>query len=369
MAEITNGATRIFIVADAVGATQLISFLQPFQDRISAGEVSLAFEAHGKDQAALIRRYEDYRPDILVMSRYSLADGAPLIERAREARIPVVFHIDDDLLNVPTNIGPKKYEAYTRPERLAALRSNMDAADVIYVSTHGLAETFAGYRLKAPLVTGDLYCSVDPAALREPRPSAAPIVGYMGSEGHSADLALVVPVLERLMEEIPTLRFETYGTIKFPPELARFGDRVGHHAPHMNYAAFLAKLCTLGWWVGLAPLEPTVFNNCKADTKWVEYSFAGIATVASDGPVYASACAGGSGLLAEGEAEWGDAIRRLLRDDVRQDVVGRARRKLASHYSHDLLQRQILQIFELAAEKSKERPAPRPSDEVAAVLA
>ena len=78
---------------------------------------------------------------------------------------------------------------------------------------------------------------------------------------------MVLPAVRRLMSEVPNLRFETFGTIGATQSLSEFGSRVGHHRGVPNYALFLARLSELGWWVGIAPLEDTPFNRCKADTK------------------------------------------------------------------------------------------------------
>jgi glycosyltransferase involved in cell wall biosynthesis len=148
---------------------------------------------------------------------------------------------------------------------------------------------------------------------------------------------------------VPALSFETFGTIKPLPELARFGARVMHHGPVPNYPGFLEKLDTLGWWIGLAPLEDNAFNRCKADTKWVEYTHAGMAVVAQDLPVYTRACADGCGMLANDGADWRDAIWRLLRSaEARDAQVSAARERLRTTYSHAALCTQVQDVFERA---------------------
>lgn len=347
---------RVLVIADAIGATQQISFLQPLRRAIAAKEIALHFEPRSKVKTELLDYYEACKPDILVMSRFTSLDAAPLVERARATGVPIVFHIDDDLLKVPKNLGQAKYDAYNRPARLQALRTNMETADLLYASTPALAETFRSYGIAAEIIAGDLYCTVDAAAIQPPIPALEPVIGYMGSEGHAADLAMVLPAIEQLMEHIPSLRFETYGTIRSPDELARFGSRIGHHAATANYSGFLSKLCSLGWWVGLAPLEDTPFNLCKADTKWVEYSYAGVATVTSDLPVYTRACADGSGMQATTIDEWREAMMTLIvRRDARETLVARAQEKLASVYSHDALEKQVLAVFADARVKAAER--------------
>jgi glycosyltransferase involved in cell wall biosynthesis len=201
-----------------------------------------------------------------------------------------------------------------------------------------------------PIVAGDIYCSVlaDEVGALVP-PATGPVIGYMGTGGHSADLALILPAIGELMNQLPSLNFELFGTIKMPAELAGFGSRVRHLPPVADYAKFRSQLRSLGWWVGLAPLEDNPFNRCKADTKWVEYSLAGMAVVASNLPVYHRACGDGCGILASTPDEWARAVADLLyRPDARQRMIAAAQAKLRASYSREKLRAQVIQVFEQA---------------------
>ncbi len=338
--------SRVLVLADAVGATQYISFLQPLAQSVSEGSLTLRLEPHNKSKQYLEDIIKRDRPDVVVFSRYTRIGGRALAEIARNRDITTIFHIDDDLLNVPESLGPQKYAAYNEPSRLAALRENMEAVDLLYASTPALAAAFESYGLAVPIRAGDIYCSIDPVRIPPLMPSTIPTIGYMGTGGHSQDLSMILPAVIALMDEMPFIRFETYGTIDPPPSLARFGRRYSHHSPVANYVAFLDKLCSLGWWVGLAPLEDNGFNRCKADTKWVEYSYAGMATIATDLPVYSKACSDGDGILAKSVDDWYGAMRKLIANaDFRHRQIAGARQKLRTVYSHDRLHRQVLAVF------------------------
>jgi glycosyltransferase involved in cell wall biosynthesis len=108
-------------------------------------------------------------------------------------------------------------------------------------------------------------------------------------------------------------------------------------------------LRSLGWWVGLAPLEDNAFNRCKADTKWVEYSLAGAAVIASDLVVYRHACADGAGVLAKSAGEWTEAILGLIhRPGHRASMIEAAQQKLRERYTHERLRQQVVAIFDRA---------------------
>ncbi|WP_075216455.1 glycosyltransferase [Mongoliimonas terrestris] len=350
---------RLLVVTDQVSATQVISFLNPLARRPGTPVAFLALAG----RPDLLRDLRDFRPTAAVLSRVTRPEGRDVALRLRDAGLPVVFHIDDDLLAVPLSLGRSKYDFYNAPERLAALRATMEECDLVYASTGPLAEALVAHGIGRPVVAGSVYCTVDPDRLPQPLPATRPVIGYMGTGGHSADLEMIVPVLDRLLRDYPSLRFETFGTIASPRGLAAHGARVAHHGPVDNYAGFLDRLSALGWWIGLAPLEDNPFNRCKADTKWVEYSVAGAAVVASDLPVYHRACAGDAGRLARGPEDWYPILRHLIdHAPERQRLVAAARAKLAATYPHAALRAQIADV--LAAARRLAEGAHRPHEEV-----
>lgn len=336
---------RLLVVADRVGATQEISFARPLAGR--PGHMQLCFEENLRGEDAIAARFAQVRPTLLVLSRYTARNGLYWVQLARQAGIPVLFHIDDDLLKVPMSLGPAKYAAYNDPARLAALRDNIEACDLLYASTETLAEELRDNGIRVPIVAGRLYCSVEAGMAPPLPPATGPVIGYMGSGGHATDLDMIQEAIARLMRRVPSLRFEIFGTLPVPSALEPFSDRVGHVTPGMlEYGDFIALLRRLGWWIGLAPLEDNRFNRCKADTKWVEYSQAGIPVVASDLPVYHRACAGGAGFLAGGDEEWYAHMERLILDPAcRATTADLASHRLQTIYRREILTRQLLVVF------------------------
>lgn len=348
------GAKVALIVSDGKRgptATQMISFGQPFASASGTSPVSIVFEQHYTDAAEVEEAFAAHRPDLLVLSRYTSERGRDWIRLAREAGIPIIFHIDDDLLAVPASLGEAKFKAYNSPERLQALRDNIAGSDLLYVSTPELGKRFAEHGFRTPIAAGEVYCAVSKGQVGAlVGPAGGPVIGYMGTAGHSADLAMIMPAVCEVMEAIPSLQFEVFGTIKMPPEAEQFGSRARHLPPIADYADFVPYLRSLGWWVGLAPLQDNVFNRCKADTKWVEYSMAGMAVVASDLPVYHRACADGAGILAGSTRDWTEAVIRLVHDPrARQLMIETAQEKLRETYSHERLREQVIAVFERAS--------------------
>lgn len=348
----TGATKRILVISDGKlpGATQKISFGQPLSDAVRSRGVTVHYAPRVKSKTEIAPIFERERPDCIVLSRYTAQNGEYWASKARSHNIPVIYHIDDDLLEVPRSLGEEKYLAYSTPERKQALRKNINACDLLYVSTPALAERFKEHGVEVPIIAGDIYCSVAIKDIGALLPQATgPVIGYMGTGGHGDDLNMILPAIKSALTAIPELQFEVFGTIPMPEGLEAFGNRIRHLPPVADYTDFIPFLRSLGWWVGLAPLEDNRFNRCKADTKWVEYTMSGMAVVASDLPVYHRACADGCGLLASSVASWEESIMRLLLDpQTRHATTQAAQDKLRLQYNHDALQQQVLAVFALA---------------------
>lgn len=353
--------TNILVISDGKhgpGATQLISFGQPFSTSDGEAPVSISFETDQLDAAEIGRVLAQRSCDLLILSRCTSKQGVEWIAQGRSAGIPVIFHIDDDLLAVPESLGETKYKAYNNPERLKALRENVERCDLVYASTPELARRLKEHGIRTPILAGDIYCSVSSNEIGALlAPATGPVVGYMGTGGHSADFSMIMPAMIAVMDAVPDLQFELFGTIEMPGQLAHYGRRVRHLPGIKNYSEFIPSLRSLGWWIGLAPLEDNPFNRCKADTKWVEYSLAGIAVVASNMPVYSRACANGAGILASSNSDWVNALLSLLhRPQLRSAMTEAAQEKLRESYTHECLRRQVLTVFETARQQAGRIP-------------
>jgi glycosyltransferase involved in cell wall biosynthesis len=337
---------RILIFTEHFNATYYISFDIPLRTLHARGEAS--FRAY--DQQALAnggdscwRQWLDsFRPDVVFFTRYGRADGANIMRDCHVRGIPVVYHIDDNLLDLPASLGP---EIVARQGAAAeARRTMLEQCDLIYASTKVLADVLKGYFPHKPMFQG-IYASMVAVKVPTADPNAPMTIGYMGSKGHKEDLALVVPALGTLMEQRPQLRFETFGTIEMPRELLRFGERVQHHTVQKGYHGFLQTLADLNWSIGLAPLVDEPFNRCKAPTKFIEYTGCGIPVAASNVLPYAEAIVPGTGMLVD--ENWQVSISNLLDDsELRATMVTSAQAHCTRTYASHILEAQLMRVID-----------------------
>jgi glycosyltransferase involved in cell wall biosynthesis len=378
----TGVPARVLYVANGFIPTLQLSFLKPLADLVRSGEITTEVMTQGMmngrvgnllhrfkltrwidSRLAILcptimcrrinNRFAAFRPTAVVFCRYSGPYVECIVELARAASVPIIFHIDDDLLNVPIEIGQKKFEYHNEPARLATVRYLLNNVDLVYCSTDQLKQRLESYGFRAGIYAGKIYCSGEVMSPAAERPVKK--IGYMGFD-HAHDFEIVLPALVELLRRYSHLEFELFGSIPKPACLNEFGDRVRTIPPVPKYDEFMKKFASLKWDVGLCPLASTPFNAVKANTKWVEYSSVGAAVIATAGTIYDTCCVGNCGILATTPDEWFDALERLVRDPSgRYDLVTAAQKKLTEQYTVHHLRDQILEMFRRASEISRSR--------------
>jgi hypothetical protein len=355
---------RISVLANGHIPTLQLSFLKPLEPLIASGELAVdliteveanelfPLKPQGKRDTSAARldmmgswikdRLASHKPDLILACRYSAPCAERIVSYARKANVPLIYHIDDDLLNIPPEIGYKKYLAHNNPGRLKSVDVLLRGADLVYCSTRKLKSRLRQLSYRTPMVEGRIYCSGEVLAPAVKRPVAK--VGYMGFD-HAHDFEIVLPQLVRYLRRNTEVTFELFGSIPKPPQLDEFGARVRTIEPVRNYEDFMKVFATLEWDIGLCPLAATPFNEVKANTKWVEYTSVGAAVLATRGLVYDTCCADGCGMLLDRD-DWLGAMEDLTDNpEKRYEMVRRAQRRVETLYSVPALRDQVLSVF------------------------
>ncbi|MBI3300247.1 MAG: glycosyltransferase [Elusimicrobia bacterium] len=335
----------VFLVDDR-GPTFSISFEIPLADQFSGGaraglvysqgELAALVEAgRGPDVLAAIAGFQ---PQTVVFSRY----GGPLYDQildwAKPRRVKTVFHIDDNLFDLPPDLPAAKRKAHLAPLVVGCREALARRADLVYCSTKPLEDFMRG-RFPAARTFSGIYCPY-PGVGRAKSLNSSKTLGFMGTISHIRDLKVVLPSLLRFLSEHPDWRFESIGDlaeIRWPPAVRR---QVLATPAVRGYRRFREMLNTKDWVVGLAPLVKDEFNRCRSATKFVEYSAMGAVTVASRVEPYREALEAGAAVSCD-ELD-ADKLFRLLGDRVRLERVHTAAREFCERrYSTAVLARQL----------------------------
>jgi len=239
-----------------------------------------------------------------------------------------LFVDNDDAFSL---LGAEHPEADDYREKDAVLRYLMTQADRVWFSTAALHDA---YRSHAPIAEV-IENTLDPRLWRDYRkPRRKLSVGeslqllYMGTATHDSDFAMVLPALDRLHEAYPgRFALTVIGALRSAP--ARPWLRVlAPPAAHGDYPRFVRWLGKQGPYdVGLAPLADTVFNGCKSDIKFLDYSALGLVSLLSDVPAYAGAAKErGLAVFARNTPDdWYACLEALLLEKVDiEDIASRA---------------------------------------------
>jgi glycosyltransferase involved in cell wall biosynthesis len=248
---------------------------------------------------------------------HRLAGPSPLwLDLCADPNVLTIYDMDDDLLCIdPENAFP--YSVFHPVE--ADTRRNVEAADVITVSSPGL---FERYKQMNPATVMLPICIPDDMP-DWPIPQRGLVVGWGGSMFKAQDWA-PDDLASRLAEYaalVPGAEFVTMGG-----DFTR-GLLAGRHR-HVPFDTVHGFYRGLDFSVGLAPLMRSPFNAGKCHTKLVEYGARGIPTVASAVGQYTEWIRHGvNGFLVEKPSDWVEYLLALSDPDVR------ARMSAAAHES------------------------------------
>jgi glycosyltransferase involved in cell wall biosynthesis len=240
----------------------------------------------------------------------------------------LVLDLDDDYFHIdPSNT--RAYEFWNRPGILAALRSNMLAADVVTVASEGLAEVVAyelGGNAAPPIVV--VPNGLHAAYLGRPRNYDPEVltIGWSGSNATAVDYDLAARAVNKALDTYPHVRARLVG---MPEELLPRRLKVEAARWVQPNEAYLEAVSSFDIWV--APYRPTPFNEAKFPTKALEAGALGIPLVASDIRPYTEWITPNvDGILVRHDFQFSRALKGLITSATERRRIGEAGRSRAA---------------------------------------
>jgi glycosyltransferase involved in cell wall biosynthesis len=357
----SSSSTRLLVVTENVNATYFLSFHYVFQliykkNKINFFVISSKTIEQNCDEKKLEKDIatllDKLKPTIVIFSRYGLPYGQKILQSCQAKKIPTVYHIDDDLLEIPLVLGEKIQKQHGNRAVIQEREYLLANVDLIYASTQYLEQKLS-QRFPAQKT---YYGMSSPYLATLIKPKERPYnnhfkFGYMGSKGHKKDLESIASAIAQILTDYPNATFETFGTIALPDSLQSFSDRITSHKVRADYASFLQHLYELNWDLGLAPLEDTEFNNCKTPTKYIEYTACDIPTLASNCLVYDRFVDGKEIMLAEGD-RWYEKIKLFIEQpNLKYSLLEKAKTRCSQQFSLENLEKQIDYVISLVINK------------------
>lgn len=196
----------------------------------------------------------------------------------------------------------------TPPLAIAAFSSclrAMDLFDHFTASTEPLAKQIRRHRPEAmvaitPNFLPNALVEMHQALGTPDRPRYGRNIGYFaGTKSHNLDFPIVAPALARFLSEDRRIHFTAVGPVELPGSIASLPN-----VRQMGAVAY-SRLPDLmsGFATVIAPLEKSLFNECKSRVKFLEACLAGCRLVAT--PIPDMVTAGNDSLaFANNDDDW-----------------------------------------------------------------
>lgn len=295
------------------------------------------------DEEALWQSYKDLfsKYDIIVTKHLDKPGAVKHVFGAAKAvDVPVVLDMDDNVMEVlDTQPSYEKGYAPGGRERVT-FGVAMSMADAIFVSTEPLKEYYENFLKEAfdqekPFFVLPNCNDSEDWHFESPKNDDKVIIGWAGSTTHDEDLAIVLPVLNKLADKYENVHLQFMGGLQ-PETLAQYADwsdktldKIEGVGGTQSWEGFPEAFMGLNWDIGIAPLTDCEFNRGKSHIKWMEYAMKGIPTVASKVYPYHEPIQGvdtinhgKTGLIATTEDNWEETLTILIDDAEKRKEIG-----------------------------------------------
>ena len=280
--------------------------------------------------------------DGILIQRFFPSSGSwKYIEKFLSSQKPIIYDIDDLLIDIPTS-NPFFHDSLNaRPYILEMICR----ATAVTVSTDELRRALLIYNPNI-FVLPNLLNDADWVCPPQVDNEGPIVIGYAGTNSHMHDLEMIEPALENISRKYKnTVAFTFIGCRT--PRLVRLP---GTHFVDFDYSypSYLQILRRSQIQISIAPLEDTAFNRCKSNIKWLEYSAAGFAGVYSNLPPYSSCVEQNyTGVLVGSDyRDWQTALEHFIEDrEFRLSISAQARKAVLSKFTLNNRSEMWIQTF------------------------
>ena len=245
-------------------------------------------QVHIKHRAS----YQDFRDyDLIILqSQWNLSQKGNIQALQAQGK-KVVFEIDDNIWEIPHGNESRNYWT---PDKLKDIKEMFTICDAIITTTKPLADILRQFNSEVYVIPNYIEEGTEASgtkalsSLSSVPSSAVPIrIGYAGSMSHAPDFT---PEIISALKDIKV----KYGKkvqlifLGYMPDALRSAQCDIEYHDYVQPLQYMETLNNLYLDIGIIPCEINKFNHCKSNLKFLEYSMAGIATIASPVQPYLS---------------------------------------------------------------------------------
>lgn len=272
-------------------------------------------------------------PQVIIFHRdaYPLRGINRIIKFVCSRGIVTVLDMDDLLTHLP---APHPIYSYYQKIKLSLIES-LKAVDIVTVTNNRLKEHCQRYNPSVYVLSNFLDEQIwNSNGLKRKRDDKI-VIGYAGSSTHVYDFKIVTPAIKYILSKYNgKVCFKFIGCI--PTELQTMSG-VEYISQLVSYKEYANTLMNSNFDFAIAPLEGNVFNHCKSNIKFLEYSICGYAGIYSAvGPYIDSIVPNETGVLVKNTTnEWIRAMELLINNPELRHTLGRnAFQHVKTNYTH-----------------------------------
>mgnify|MGYP004706541429 FL=1 len=271
-------------------------------------------------------------------------DVMKLVKEAHRLRLQPRWEVDDLVFDAEEYLQNGNISSLPKSEQdllmsgVVLFKRCMLACGQGIASTRALAQAMRDAGLKHVDIVENVLDreTLEIAASLPPRGDAVDDrvwVSYgSGTNTHDEDFRQAEAGLIAALDEEPRLCLRVIGQLKLSKDFDRFGDRI-ERLTELSYRDYLAALAQTD--IAIAPLEPTLFNDCKSNIKFLEAAVVRVAALCSPRDAFLAVMRHEeNGLLAVTSDEWKSGFLKLARDKaLRNRLAARAWQDVIERYA------------------------------------
>ena len=283
--------------------------------------INLASVLKKKNVLNYIGHFKNYRPNentkFILLHRpvysYSLEF---LIRRLKKKNIKVIADVDDLIIHpdfsssspaVVNNILTEKKVSQQFLKNYRALK----LCDHIVCSTEELKDLLNQYFIGIPstVIHNCIFHAWDTEVKK--RGTHEKVITYFpGTKSHDRDFSMIQRPLEAFLSDTPNARLNIVGPLNASLNVSESQLTFSNKVPFNEYEALVRKSS-----INLAPLENSIFNQCKSALKAIEAGAFGIPTIFSSNRD-AYRFKNTSVLIADTDDDWYNHLKYLYCDEL-----------------------------------------------------
>lgn len=265
-----------------------------------------------------IRQYLDWlceTSDVIVWQALDFPHSLEIWEDLRlRHQKPFLMEIDDYVTDIP--VGNEAFDQY-RPgsTRYRVVMEQMHKSDALIVSTPYLAKQYAEINDHIYVMPNSIDFKEWSVTQRTKR-SERIRIGWIGGGTHSADLEMIRPIIENLIQKYENVWFYCIHGV---PNSFKEMPKVYWTHKWANINLYPRFLASFKFDIGVAPLVDNNFNRGKSNLRWLEYSALRIPTVASALPDFTRVIVDGKNGCIE---DWQKNLEELIENESYRKELG-----------------------------------------------